>query len=71
MRRVGIWTITPGGPRRLASASLDLEQRLEEWIERDPALLDPDLTIVGRQMRLDAGLLDLLALDPQGRWIVI
>lgn len=71
MRRVGVWRITAEGPRRLASASLDLDQRLEEWIERDPSLLEPGLTIVGRQMRLDAGLLDLLALDPQGRWIVI
>lgn len=63
--------MTADGPRRVASASLDLEQRLEEWIERDPSLLEPGLTIVGRQMRLDAGVLDLLALDPQGRWVVI
>ena len=71
MGRVGVWAISGDGPRRLGPASLDLEQRLEEWIERDPSLLEPGLTIVGRQLRLDAGLLDLLALDPQGRWIVI
>ena len=71
MRRVGVWTVTTAGPCRLAAASLDLEQRLEEWIERDPSLLEPGLTIVGRQMRLAAGTLDLLALDPQGRWVVI
>ncbi len=71
MHRVGLWKIGADGPSRLAPASLDLEQRLEEWIERDPSLLEPGLTILARQMRLDAGLLDLLALDPQGRWVVI
>jgi Holliday junction resolvase-like predicted endonuclease len=69
--RVGVWMLTGDGPRRMVSASLDLEQQLEHWIEGDPALLEPGLTIVGRQLRLEAGSLDLLALDPQGRWIVI
>jgi len=48
-----------------------LEEYLEEWIERDPGLLQVGLTIVARQIGVEGGALDLLALDPQGRWVVI
>ena len=40
------------------------ERHLEEWIEKDPALLQGGLAIVGRQIVLEGGRLDLLALDP-------
>ena len=48
-----------------------MEQNLEDWIEREPGLLQTGLTIVGRQVGLESGRLDLLALDPQGHWVVI
>jgi Holliday junction resolvase-like predicted endonuclease len=44
---------------------------LEEWIEREPGLLEEGLTIVGRQVQLAAGPVDLLAVDPQGQWVVV
>lgn len=71
MQQVGLWLITDGGPRKLTSSAIALEQHLEDWIERDPGLLEAGLTIVGRQITVEAGPLDLLALDPQGRWVVI
>lgn len=70
-KQVGIWQVTSGGPKKLAQSQIQLEQNLEDWIERDPALLDASLTIVGRQITTDAGNLDLLGIDPQGRWFVI
>jgi hypothetical protein len=49
-----------------------LEKELESWIEQDPSLVNPDLLIVGRQLHVEAGILDLLALDRLGNyWAVI
>lgn len=71
MDTIGLWHITDTGPVRLLSTELAAERDLEDWIERDPALLERGLVIVGRQIRLEGGPLDLLALDPQGRWVLI
>ncbi|HLA64769.1 MAG TPA: endonuclease NucS domain-containing protein [Rhodothermales bacterium] len=58
-------------PQRLSTAAVELEAHLEEWIERDPSLLASGLEVVGRQVQVAAGRIDLLAIDPQGRWVVI
>lgn len=71
MNTIGLWQITPNGPARLAAARVGRERDLEEWIERDPTVLEAGLVVVGRQIRLEGGPLDLLALDPQGRWVLI
>jgi hypothetical protein len=71
VRQIGIWRITDTGPQKLTVSSIDLERHLEEWIERDPGLLENGLAIVGRQVKVEAGSIDLLAIDPQGRWAVI
>lgn len=71
MKKIGIWNIEETGPVKLKESSVALEKNLENWIENDPALLQNGLTIVGRQLFTEAGPLDLLALDPQGQWVVI
>jgi Holliday junction resolvase-like predicted endonuclease len=71
MTAIGLWQIAEAGPARLTASTLLVERELEDWIARDPALLERGLTIVGRQLRLECGPLDLLAIDPQGRWVVI
>lgn len=71
MDTIGLWQIVDTGPTRLQAAEVAAERDLEEWIERNPALLERGLVIVGRQIRLEGGPLDLLALDPQGRWVLI
>jgi len=68
---IGIWQISEDRPSPLKICSIDIEKSLEDWIEDDPSLLQSGLTIVGRQVPIDAGRVDLLALDPQGRWVVI
>jgi hypothetical protein len=61
------WTVHAEGaaPQRLSTGQLDLERHLEDWIARDPTLVE-DGFVVGRQLRLDGGILDLLCLDAQG-----
>ena len=71
MKAVGVWQVEEDKVARIGPASLTLERELERWIERDPSLLEGGLEVVGRQVRVQAGIIDLLALDPQGRWVVI
>lgn len=69
--RLGIWAIDDGKPERVERSSVDLEVDLESWIENNPELLAEDLTVVGRQLHVEGGFIDLLAVDAQGRWVVI
>ena len=62
MQQVGIWHIDDTGPKKAERSSIDLERQLEDWIERDPSLLESGLTFLGRQIPLEAGPLDLLRL---------
>lgn len=71
MADLGVWTIDGDAPRRAPRAHVDLERQLEDWIANDASLLADGLTIVGRQLRLEGGPLDLLAIDQQDRWVVI
>lgn len=49
------------------------EESLEDWIERNPTVLNEDdpLVIVGRQVPTDAGPIDLLALNQSGDLVVV
>ena len=71
MKAVGVWQVESGRVTRIEPATVSLERELEGWIERDPSLLEAGLQIVGRQIHVEGGIIDLLALDPQGRWVVI
>lgn len=58
-------------PQRVESSHIDLEKHLEDWIVNDASLIGQGLTLVGRQVKIDDGILDLLAIDSQDRWVVI
>ena len=68
---VGVWRVEKNKVARIEPTSVRLERELEEWVERNPSLLEAGLEVVGRQIRVEAGIIDLLALDPTGRWVVI
>ncbi len=71
MADLGVWTVDGDAPRRVGRSGVDLEKDLEDWIANDSSLLADGLTVVGRQVWLDGGPLDLLAIDWQDRWVVI
>lgn len=72
MADLGVWTVDGDKPQPVQSGTyVELEEKLEDWIVANPGLLPGDLQIVGRQVRLEGGVLDLLALDWQRRWVVI
>lgn len=71
MANVAVWEVSGSSPERLKIASVDFEVQLEDWIAQDPDLVEFGLTIIGRQVPVTAGFIDVLAIDPQGRWFVI
>ena len=72
MQKIGLWQIIDGvSPNKIQESSVDLEQYLESWIETDPDLLQLGLTIIGRQVKVEGGIIDLLAMDSIGRLVVI
>jgi len=51
---------------------LDLEARLEVWLERDISVLSPTLLVIGRQVETDfGGVIDLLCLDHSGDVVIV
>lgn len=49
---------------------MDSELRLEEILVKNPEMLIPGLTLVGRQTGTDGGPLDLLGVDSDGRLVL-
>jgi len=71
MIKVGLWQIGENAPVKIRESQVNIEKELEDWIAADPSLIRADLKIVARQLLVEGGYLDLLALDPQGRWVVV
>jgi hypothetical protein len=71
MAKFKLWQVGQSIPLKLEEANVGLEKNLEGWIESDPSLLPGELEIISRQMPVEGGRLDLLAMDPLGRYVVI
>ena len=71
MNEVKMWTIEGSQASPVPSISeMDSEQQLEEILVNNPELLMPGLTLVGRQMKIEGGKLDLLGVASDGRLVV-
>ena len=80
MTRLAVWRMDPRPnedaspqlePQKVGRSRIELERHLEDWIVNDVTLIGEGLTLVGRQISIDDGRLDLLAIDSQDRWVVI
>ncbi|MDE0260275.1 MAG: endonuclease NucS [Gammaproteobacteria bacterium] len=79
MTRLAVWTMDASNedsspqpqPKKVGRSHIQLEKQLEDWIVNDVTLIGEGLTLVGRQVSIDDGRLDLLAIDSQDRWVVI
>lgn len=57
---------------KLNPARLENERQLEDFIVANPEMLDPNWMLIGRQVQTDfKGVIDLLALQPDGTPVVI
>jgi hypothetical protein len=52
-------------------APLDLEERLEDWIALDASILSSDLLVIGRQVEVQGGYIDILCLDASGGLVIV
>jgi RecB family endonuclease NucS len=70
---VRLWRIQGGDTlSEITRAPLDLEARLEMWLECDISILSPGLLAIGRQVETDfGGFIDLLCLDHTGDVVVV
>ena len=65
---MAIWRMSDGGAHQLVSSPLDSEHRLEDMLAEDPGMTGTGLLIIGRQVQTGfGGVIDLLALDAEGR----
>ncbi len=73
MPKLVAWSVDAQNPQpqKIQSSHIHLEKHLEDWITDDVTLIADGLTIVGRQLTIDDGRLDLLAIDFRDRWVVI
>ena len=67
----GLWRID-GDPVAVEWGTMDLESRLEDILDRDITVAAPNWMVIGRQVLTDhGGVIDLLAIDPDGSLVVI
>ncbi len=69
------WQIVDGRLRSIAT-NLKSEGRtepydLEPWLQSNPAILGPDIVIIGRQTMSKSGPIDLLGIDKTGNVVII
>jgi len=68
-----LWKVTETQQlREVPQGRLDVEDRLESWLEQDISLLGEDLLVIGKQVATDfGGYIDLLCIDPEGDLVVV
>ena len=73
MQKIRLWEITHDRePVAIENSPISLERQLEDWLERDISILDPNLLVIGKQVRTDSGgAIDLLCLDSAGDTVVV
>lgn len=72
-QEVRIWKILDRkNLTEINKGKLDLEERIEEWLEQDISIISDDLLVVGRQIETDfGGYIDLLCLERSGDLVII
>ena len=73
MQKVRLWEVVSDRElHEIPSNEINLEERLEGWLASDISALDPNLLVIGKQVRTDfGGVIDLLCLDSAGDTVVV
>lgn len=66
-----LWRVEADRPQLLQPSPLNLEERLENWLCQDVRLLSDGLLIIGRQIAIRGGTLDILAVDQDANLVVV
>jgi len=69
---MNLWKVDGDHLTEINTATLDKEERLENWITKDSSILGFDLLLIGRQVPSEyRGRIDLLAINSQGDLVII
>ena len=69
---IRIWGVEGDRLSEIQRQPVDLESRLEDWMDADVSVLSDDLLVIGRQIDTEGGgTLDLLCLDRAGDVVVV
>lgn len=70
---IKIWNIVEGDRlKEVKKAKLDLEERIEKWLEQDISIIADDLLVIGKKVKTDfGGEIDLLCLDRNGDVVIV
>jgi len=69
---VRLWKIRQDTLFEIDKSELDLEERLENWIASNVSIIDPNLLVIGRQVKTDfGGEIDLLCIDEKGDIVIL
>ena len=69
---MNLWKVDGNDLTEINTATLDKEERLENWVTKDSSILGVDLLLIGRQVTSEyRGRIDLLAINSQGDLVII
>ncbi|HET6844765.1 MAG TPA: hypothetical protein VFK06_24230 [Candidatus Angelobacter sp.] len=70
--RMKLWQIRGKDLQAISSVMLNDEQRLEDWVVKDPSILGINILLIGRQVTTaNQGRIDLLAIDDEANLVVL
>lgn len=73
MQEIHLWEVVADTElQEIPRDQITVEERLEAWLTKDISVLDPNLLVIGRQVRTDfGGAIDILCLDSVGNTVVV
>jgi hypothetical protein len=67
-----LWQVQGKDLQEIKREALNDEQRLEDWVVKEPSILGIDVLLIGRQVTTaNYGRIDLLAIDDEGNLVVL
>jgi hypothetical protein len=67
-----LWQVQANDLQEVRLEALNDEQRLEDWVVKDPSILGMDVLLIGRQVvTSNQGRIDLLAIDNEANLVVL
>ena len=71
-QKIRLWAVSGKKLEVVQSSQVRLEERLEDWLASDISILDPDLLVIGRQVKTDyRHSIDLLCIDSHGDLVIV
>lgn len=70
--KMNLWQVHGKDLNAIPQSTLNDEQRLEDWVSKDPKILGIDVLLIGRQVStINRGRIDLLAIDSDANLVIL